>query len=152
MANQDNMAVKIKCTVKNPELVDFCSRGWDDIIDTLKGKGFSETDIKKIQTLDSDEWFLGNLGLLFIEPGNVQKLIKTFNKAWRSFIDGIYYKDNELTVYFRSADGGSEEYFQSLFDNFRDCIDNVHIELDDDCEEYEELLDEYGNDFSIDIE
>lgn len=101
--------------------------------------------------LSSDENYLGNLALLFIKPSDTDKFKNTFKNAWRSFIDDIFYKNGELTIYFRSADGGSESYFKSLHNNFPKDIFKIHISLNTDYD-YEWLIDEYGEDFSIDIE
>ena len=59
-----------------------------------------------------------------------------------------------ITIYFRSGDGGSKSYFEALYDNFNENIKNITITLSDDLydEELEYLQDEYGDNFSIEIE
>lgn len=129
MANADEMMVKITCTHINENLL---------VITAYR---------------ETDAGFLGNIGLLFAEPNDTDKFLNSYDKAWRSFIDFVDYKDGELKIYYRSADGGSEEFFQSLKDNFKESIESECITLSDDLygEDLEFLQDEYGEDFCIEL-
>lgn len=149
MANADKMMAKIKCNVSNKEFLNFYE---DDLSSILEERGFEESIVREYK--DSSNSFLGNIGLLFIKPNDGDKFIDTFKNAWRSFVDCVEYHDSQLTIYFRSADGGSEDYFNSLYRNFKDYIEEICITLSDEIfgEELEFLQDEYGSDFKIEID
>lgn len=149
MANADEMMVKIKCHGINENFLCFYE---DNISDELRRNGFSDRVINAYEDADSD--YLGNVGLLFANPNNEDNFIDTFNEAWHSFVDLVEYENNELTIYFRSADGGSKQYFDALYNNYADKIEKICITLSDDLygEDLEWLQDEYGEDFAIEIE
>lgn len=151
MANQDEMMAKIKCNKINEDFLEFFNECFN-MKTILLQKGFSEQFINEVE--QADNHFLGNVGLLFVDTNNEKSFIASFNEAWRSFVDGIIYQNNELTIYFRSGDGGSRRYFKSLHENFKKNIEKISITLSDDLygEELEFLQDEYGDDFLIEIE
>lgn len=151
MPNQDKMMVKIKCNNINEEFLGFFHNAFN-MKTILEQKGFSAELIKRVE--DADNNFLGNVGLLFVNTNNENSFLDSFYEAHRSFVDGVTYHNNELTIYFRSADGGSKSYFESLYNNFKENIENITITLSDAIysKELEFLQDEYGDDFLIDIE
>jgi len=152
MANADEMMVKITCTHINENLLKFYDEDeQDSIIEALEAKNYPHAVITAYR--ETDAGFLGNIGLLFAEPNDTDKFLNSYDKAWRSFIDFVDYKDGELKIYYRSADGGSEEFFQSLKDNFKESIESECITLSDDLygEDLEFLQDEYGEDFCIEL-
>ena len=152
MANADEMMIKMKCPHINENFLYFYDEdAKEDIIEALETENYSHEAIAAYR--DADASFLGNIGFLFAGPDDTDKFLNSYNKAWRSFIDFIDYKDGELKIYYRSADGGSKEFFQSLKENFNESIENGCITLSDDLygEELEFLQDEYGEDFCIEL-
>lgn len=146
MANEFSMMATIKCKNINAEFLNLYN---EDISSKLGAFGFSDY-IKCYQ--EGGDNFLGNLGLLFTTPNDNQKFFKIYEKAWRSFVDSVNYDNNELIVYYRSADSG-EEYFRALYDNFSDSIESINITISDDVDEdeLEDLKYMFGEDFSISI-
>lgn len=146
MANEFSMMATIKCKNINAEFLNLYN---EDISSKLGAFGFSDY-IECYQ--EGGDNFLGNLGLLFTTPNDNQKFFKIYEKAWRSFVDSVNYDNNELIVYYRSADSG-EEYFRALYDNFSDSIESINITISDDVDEdeLEDLKYMFGEDFSISI-
>lgn len=147
MANEYSMMATIKCKHINEKFLDFYK---EDISDSLKERGFEQKVIRYYEHADSN--YLGNLAVLFITLGQKNEFCSTYAKAYRSFIQDIKYDNNELVIYFRSADSG-QEYFRALYDNFSDSIESISITISNDVDEEELELMKYmfGEDFSISI-
>ncbi len=92
---------------------------------------------------DSAENCLGLLGYVF--ASTEEQADHMFFKCPRSFFDGINVSGDKLTVYFRSAGWGDDEFFAALC-QFSDYIENIRITAD---EEDEDSVDEYGENFEI---
>ena len=147
MANEYSIMATIKCKHINEEFLDFYK---EDISDSLKERGFEQKVIRYYENAVSN--YLGNLAVLFITLRQKKEFCSTYAKAYRSFIQDIKYDNNELVIYFRSADSG-QEYFRALYDNFSDSIESINITISNDVdgEELEWMKGEFGEDFSISI-